>query len=102
MRYLICYDVHNSEEHPEAYARMNESLKERFGLLVKCTESVYLFENEEMDLDRLRLEIRGILDFIPDLKFHVFQLTDKLDVGANLKYCKAILDQQLRLRCFGR
>ena len=98
MRYLICYDVHDSEEHPEVYARMEDTLKERFGLLVRCTESVYLFENEETDLDDLKLEIRGMLDFIPGLEFHVFQLTDKLDVGANLKYCKAILERQPRLR----
>ena len=102
MRYLMCYDVHDSEEHPEVYARMKDCLKERFGLLVKCTESVYLFEAEEMDLDDLKLEIRGILDFIPNLEFHVFQLTDKLDLGANLKYCKAILEQQPRLRDFVR
>ena len=98
MRYLICYDVHDSEEHTEVYTRMKDCLKERFGLLVKCTESVYLFEAEEMDLDDLKLEIRGILDFIPGLEFHVFQLTDKLDVGANLKYCKAILERQPKLR----
>ena len=98
MRYLMCYDVHDSGEHPEVYARMKDCLEERFGLLVKCTESVYLFETEEKDLDELKLEIWGILDFIPDLEFHVFQLTDKLDVGADLKYCKAILDQQPRLR----
>ena len=98
MRYLICYDVHDSEEHPEVYTRIKDTLTEKFKLFVKCTESVYLFENEETDLDELRLEIRGILDFIPDLEFHVFQLTDKLDVGADLKYCKAILDQQPGLR----
>ena len=98
MRYLMCYDVHDSEEHPEVYTRIKDTLTEKFKLLVKCTESVYLFETGETDLDELRLEIRGILDFIPDLEFHVFQLTDKLDVGANLKYCKAILERQPRLR----
>lgn len=98
MRYLMCYDVHDSEEHPEVYTRIKDTLTEKFKLFVKCTESVYLFENEETDLDELRLEIRGMLDFIPGLEFHVFQLTDKLDVGADLKYCKAILDQQPGLR----
>ena len=98
IRYLICYDVHDSEEHPEVYTRIKDTLTEKFKLLVKCTKSVYLFETGETDLDELRLEIRGILDFIPDLEFHVFQLTDKLDVGADLKYCKAILDQQPGLR----
>ena len=102
MKYLICYDVHDSGEHPEVYASMKDCLKERFGLLVKCTESVYLFENEEMDPETLKLEIWEILDFVPDLEFHVFQLTDKLDVGANLKYCRAILERQPKLREFGR
>ena len=102
MRYLICYDVHDAEEHPDVYTRIKDTLTGKFKLLVKCTESVYLFEAEEMDLDDLKLEIRGILDFIPNLEFHVFQLTDKLDLGANLKYCKAILEQQPRLRDFVR
>lgn len=102
MRYLMCYDVHDSEEHPEVYTRIKETLKKKFGLFVKCTESVYLFETKKINLDILKLLIRIELNFIPSLEFHVFQLTDKLDVGANLKYCRAILERQPKLREFGR
>ncbi len=93
MRYLICYDVHNSEEHPEVYAQIKDCIKEKFGLAVKCTESVYLFETDEMNLDFLKLYIRMELNFDPNLEFHVFQLTDKLDMEAHLKYCEAISEK---------
>lgn len=98
MRYLICYDVHDSEEHPEVYARIKDTLKEKFGLFVKCTESVYLFETKKMNLDLLKLVIRMDLNFIPNLEFHVFQLTDKLDMEASLKYCNALLERQSQSR----
>lgn len=93
MRYLICYDVHDSEEHPEVYTRIKDTLTEKFKLFVKCTESVYLFETKKMNLDILKLLIRLDLNFIPNLEFHVFQLTDKLDMEANLKYCNALLER---------
>ena len=89
----MCYDVHDSEEHPEVYTRIKETLKKKFGLFVKCTESVYLFETKKINLDILKLLIRIELNFIPNLEFHVFQLTDKLDMEANLKYCNALLER---------
>lgn len=98
MRYLMCYDVHDSEEHPDVYARIKDTLKEKFGLFVKCTESVYLFETKKMNLDLLKLVIRMDLNFIPNLEFHVFQLTDKLDMEASLKYCNALLERQSQSR----
>lgn len=98
MRYLICYDVHDSEEHPEVYTRIKDTLTEKFKLLVKCTESVYLFETEEMDLNILKLLMRMELNFVPGLEFYVFQLTDKLDMEASLKYCNALLERQSQSR----
>lgn len=92
MRYLMCYDVHDSEEHPEVYARIKDVIEKKFELAVKCTESVYLFETKDVNLDFLKLEIQMELN-IPNLEFHVFQLTDKLDMEANLKYCSALLER---------
>ena len=97
MRYLMCYDVHDSEEHPEVYARIKDVIEEKFELAVKCTESVYLFETKDVNLDFLKLEIQMELN-IPNLEFHVFQLTDKLDMNAHSKYFNAFMEKMNRRR----
>ena len=71
MKYLMCYDVHNSRGDAGVYADINRAMEEKFEVLVKCTESVYLFEAGAMDLDRLKESIRVKLHFVPDLDFHV-------------------------------
>ena len=95
MRYLMCYDVHDSEEHPEVYARIKDVIEKKFELAVKCTESVYLFETKDVNLDFLKLEIQMELN-IPNLEFHVFQLTDKLDMNAHSKYFNAFMEKMNR------
>lgn len=77
-KYLLCYDIHNSEENREAYEQIKGTMEDcrEFTNVEKCTESVYLFEARLMDLDDLRNKLNGLLDFVPDLEFYVFRLAE--------------------------
>lgn len=91
MKYLFCYDVHNSEENRANYEKMMKKMNERFGPMIQFTESVYLFETRPTDLNELRHEIQDMVDFIPDLEFYVFQLVDEMDNITTVKYCREII-----------
>ena len=78
-RYLLCYDVHNSEENRAAYEQIKgvmENCKD-FTNVEKRTESVYLFDARLMDLEDLRGKLKILLNFIPDFEFYVFRLAEE-------------------------
>lgn len=91
MKYLFCYDVHNSEENRANYEEMMKKMNEKFKPMIQFTESVYLFETRPIDLNELRHQIQGMVDFIPDLEFYVFQLVDRMDNITTVKYCERIV-----------
>lgn len=90
-RYLLCYDVHNSEENREAYRKIQEVMEEdeRFSRVEKCTESVYLFEARFIELDLLKESLKSLFNFIPDLEFYVFRLADYQNPSDCLEHIKA-------------
>lgn len=91
MKYLFCYDVHNSEENRGNYEKMIERMNEKFKPIIRFTESVYLFETRPIDLNDLRLQIREVLDFIPDLEFCVFRLADEMGNVETVRYCEGMM-----------
>ena len=95
MKYLFCYDIHNSEENRANYERMMERMDGVFGPMLRFTESVYLFETGPIDLNELRHQIQSMVDFIPDLEFYVFQLVDRMDNITTVKYCKKMMENCL-------
>lgn len=92
MKYLFCYDIHNSEENRDNYGEMMDIMNRKFGPMIQFTESVYLFETNPIDLGDLRQEIKKATDFIPDLEFYVFQLADEMDMVTTLVYCEKMVE----------
>lgn len=96
VKYLFCYDLHDSEENRDNYVRLIETMDEKFGPMIRFTDSVYLFETRPTDLDDLRREIEKTLDFISGLEFYVFRLAREMDNVTTLKCCEAKMEWSIR------
>lgn len=92
VKYLFCYDLHDSKENRDDYEKIIEKMNEKFEPMIRFTESVYLFETRPRDLNDLRREIEKALDFIPDLEFYVFRLAREMDNVTTLKCCEAKME----------